>query len=93
VPSTPPSLLSIDCSLAALQARLNGEMQLGTFAPKLLQTVEKARAKVVSATTLCEAADVKKTLDPAVRQRYVDAGVTIQRDLKSLRDAVICSAG
>ena len=60
VPLTPPTFTSIDCRLAALLARVNGEPGLGAFQAKLAQSVGKARMKAGEAASLC-ADNVKKT--------------------------------
>jgi hypothetical protein len=56
-----PTFASIDCRLEALLAHLNAEPALGDFAPKLANSVDKAKQRKVDAEALCRTSNVKKT--------------------------------
>src|SRR5262249_565638 len=61
VPLAPPGFRSIDCRLAALLARVNGESRLGSFQSKLAAGVQRARSQTAEAAGLCGQANLKKT--------------------------------
>jgi hypothetical protein len=52
---------SIDCRLVALLARVTGEPDLGSFGPKLVQNLSKAKDGEEAGASACAASDLKRT--------------------------------
>jgi hypothetical protein len=52
---------SVDCRLVALLARVNATSGLGTFAPKLMQNLGKAKDDGEAGARFCAASDLKHT--------------------------------
>ena len=56
-----PTFASVICRLATELARVNDEMALGDFRPKLANTLEKGHDRAIDARETCAASDPKKS--------------------------------
>jgi hypothetical protein len=56
-----PTFASIDCRLVALLARVTAESDLGSFGPKLVQNLSKAKDSEEAGGSACAASDLKRT--------------------------------
>jgi hypothetical protein len=65
-----PAFNSLDCRLGALLDRVDGESDLGTFGPKLVRALSRARSDVDAASGMCASSQLKsarRRLKTAVR--------------------------
>src|SRR5262249_33225081 len=54
-----PTFNSLDCRLGGLLNRIDGESDLGTFEPKLVRALSRARNDVDAASAMCASAQLK----------------------------------